>query len=112
MRRRLSTVGRVLVRGQVPTVVVVPLVTMMLGQVVGDGLVHATDPAVTLYACLGRNGTLSNVNTSGPPTCGRNDPAVSWNQVGPQGPQGPAGTAGPTGPQGPAGKGGLSGTLS
>jgi hypothetical protein len=91
----------------------------------GSALIAAgSDQGTTFYACLKTNGTLDDVNTSGPPDCKKKkEQLVSWNAQGPQGlpgeqgptgesgaqgEPGPAGLPGPPGPQGPPGTTGVS----
>src|SRR5579862_5328320 len=67
----------------------------------------ASGATTTFYGCLSA-GTLSQVQTSGPPTCasGTN---VQWEQAGPPGAAGARGPAGPAGARGLTGLPGLRG---
>jgi len=86
------------------------LVGMLIG---GAGLVAYGASSATFYGCLRENGerplTDVRVSPAPPPTCGKDETPVSWNQVGPPGPAGPQGVPGPQGLTGPAGPQGLTG---
>lgn len=86
------------------------LPSLIIAAAVSFGAIYTargTNHDTTYYACL-YAGSLSQVGTAEPATCGRGMP-INWNAVGPEGPQGPIGPQGPQGIQGPQGSAGPQG---
>lgn len=101
------------IRATSPTriVLLAAIAALLLAFTAGAALVVGADEPTTFHACLHNNGSLNNVvkSPAAPPTCGRNETPISWNQSGPAGPAGPAGATGATGSQGVAGPQGATG---
>jgi Collagen triple helix repeat (20 copies) len=105
MSRRLAVSRRVLTVGAI--------VATVAGGGAAAALATAGGASNVYEGCLRHGiGTIYRVelNPSTPPTCGRHDMLITWNQTGPQGAMGLAGPQGPAGPQGAIGPAGPAGT--
>jgi collagen triple helix repeat protein len=67
------------------------------------------DSAGVIHACYTKSGGSLRVIDSSVTSCGQNETALTWNNVGPRGPQGLPGSQGPQGPAGPQGPEGATG---
>jgi hypothetical protein len=84
------------------------LMALAVAGVVAGGIAFATIPdgSGVIHACYTKSGGSLRVIDSSVTSCGQNETALTWNNVGPRGPQGlpgPQGPVGPAGPQGPEG---------
>lgn len=90
------------------------LVALVIGlATVATGVAFATIPGANgvIHSCYNANpnsaGALRVIDTDNGTTCGKNETALDFNQLGPEGPQGVKGDTGDTGAQGQTGATGL-----
>lgn len=94
------------------------LVALVIGlATVATGVAFATIPGANgvIHSCYNANpnsaGALRVIDTDNGTTCGKNETALDFNQLGPEGPQGVKGDTGDTGAQGQTGATGLQGPV-
>jgi hypothetical protein len=75
------------------------------------GVAYASIPTGgVIHGCYKTNdGKLRVIDTNAGDSCGSNETALDWNQIGPVGPTGPQGAQGVAGPTGPQGQQGIQG---
>jgi hypothetical protein len=92
---------------------IVTAAVLTTGAVVGGGFALAAPPSTpsTFYACqnTGTKVIAGSITVNTPPTCGKNQALVQWNETGPAGATGASGTNGSDGATGPTGATGAPG---